>query len=96
MADIETARSYCRLLPEDGDEVTLRLCYDAAIAYLEGAGVPLMADSALYDLAVYMLTGTWYDARGTMAIGQVPAELGRTVQSIILQLRYHDAGGGFA
>ncbi len=57
-----------------------------AVQYFTNAGVtPPDADtaSAIYDLGIYMLAGTWFNARGTLAIGQVPAPLERTVQAII-------------
>lgn len=93
MADMATARRYCRILEDEPEDPVFEVCYDAAIQYMTGAGVPPMADNALYDLGVYMLTETWYDARGTMAIGQVPAPLHRSLQSIILQLRYDEGVG---
>lgn len=66
----------------------LKLCLDAAVEYFANAGVPMPTQpSAIYDLGIYMLAGTWFNARGTLAIGQVPAPLERTVQAIILQLR---------
>ena len=93
MADLEMIRAYCRILPDEPDDPILKLCYDAAIEYMEGAGVSPLQDSPLYDLGICMLAGTWYDARGTLIIGQVPAELERSIQAIILQLRYQGEAG---
>lgn len=72
----------------DPNDATLKLCLDAAVEYFTDAGVPVPTEpSAKYTLGIYMLAGTWFNARGTLAIGQVPAPLERTVQAIILQLR---------
>ena len=77
---------YCNGVDEN--DATLKLCLDAAVEYFKNAGVPTpLESSATYDLGIYMLAGTWFNARGTLAIGQVPAPLERTVQAIILQLR---------
>lgn len=95
--DMVKLLAYCRVTDE-GDP-TLLLCYNAAVAYVAGAGVKPPVDdadgnpapaAALYELLVYMLTLAWYDARGTAVIGAVPAPLERTAQALILQLR----GGG--
>lgn len=95
MPSLEGLRHYCRTDAAPGEEetdMTLMLCYGAAIEYLYGAGVAIPEDMSeagpLYDTAVYMLASTWYDARGAMVIGQVPNELSRTVQALVLQLRY--------
>ncbi len=72
----------------DENDPVLKLCLEAAIQYFANADVPApIEDSPIYDLGIYMLAGTWFNARGTLAIGQVPAPLERTVQAIILQLR---------
>ena len=87
MPSLEELAKYCNGVPDPTD-TTLDLCMRAAVEYFANAGVPAPAGaSAIYDLGIYMLAGTWYNARGTLAIGQVPAPLERTVQAIILQLR---------
>ena len=87
MPNLVELAKYCNSVPDETD-TTLDLCMRAAMEYFTNAGVAQpAAPSAIYDLGIYMLAGTWYNARGTLAIGQVPAQLERTVQAIILQLR---------
>lgn len=86
MPTVKGLAEYCNGVDEN--DSMLKLCLDAAKGYFENAGVPEPTQpSAIYDLGIYMLAGTWFNARGTLAIGQVPAPLERTVQAIILQLR---------
>lgn len=87
MPSLTELAKYCNSVP-DANDTTLDLCMRAAVEYFENAGVPAPENpSAIYDLGIYMLAGTWFNARGALAIGQVPAPLERTVQAIVLQLR---------
>lgn len=67
------------------------LCLRAAKEYLKGAGVPEKTDSALYDMACYMLAMHWYDNRGVVTIGTVQGTIALGVNSIIHQIQ--DYGG---
>ena len=67
------------------------LCLRAAKEYLKGADVPEKADSALYDMACYMLAMHWYDHRGVVTIGTVQGEIALGVNSIIHQIQ--NSGG---
>lgn len=67
------------------------LCLRAAKEYLKGAGVAERSDSALYDMACYMLAMHWYDNRGVVTIGTVQGEIALGVNSIIHQIQ--DYGG---
>ena len=84
----EFALGYC-ILPEAArEDPVFDVCYRAAIEYAENADVPEPREpSALYDLLIAMLASTWYDARGTITIGQTPHKLERTASALILSLR---------
>ena len=61
------------------------LCLRAAKEYLAGAGCPERDDSALYEMACYMLAMHWYDNRG-VAIGTVQGEIALGVHAIVHQI----------
>ena len=84
-----TAKGLSEYCPgSDENDPMLKLCLDAAVEYYRNADAPAPAEpSALYDLGIYMLAATWYNARGTLVIGQATAPMERTVQAIILSLR---------
>lgn len=59
-------KSYVRLdedAPED-EQLVLKVCLDAAIAWFEIAGVSSETDNPLYDLGVQMLALSWFENRG--------------------------------
>lgn len=70
----------------DTDRELLELAMEAAMAYLENAGVPRLENDKLYDLAVYQLGVHYFDNRGVMAEGGA-AEIPMGVNAIMHQLR---------
>ena len=61
------------------------MCLKAAKEYLANAGCPEREDSALYEMACYMLAMHWYDNRGVV-IGTVQGEVALGVHAIIHQI----------
>lgn len=83
---LERAKRYNVLDPSDADDVVLSLCIGAAEEYLANAGV-IDDGSSLYELAVYMLAGHWYENRGLVVVGTVTAEIELSMRSVLHQLK---------
>jgi len=66
-------------------DTTLQLCMDAAICWLNAAGVKPRDSDASYDLAVYRLATHYYDTRGNQEAGK--DDVPPTVMSLMHQLR---------
>lgn len=68
--------AYCRIDSlEEGDELLLQGLYDAAVSYLEQAGISEPAEEtprrAQYDLCVNYLVLDSYDRRGAQTEGSI-------------------------
>lgn len=68
--------AYCRIDSlEEGDELLLQGLYDAAVSYLEQAGISEPAEGTLrraqYDLCVNYLVLDSYDRRGAQTEGSI-------------------------
>ena len=68
--------AYCRIDSlEEGDELLLQGLYDAAVSYLEQAGISEPAEGTLrraqYDLCVNYLVLDSYDRRGAQTVGSI-------------------------
>lgn len=90
MIDLEGVKSYLRIDIAD-DDGSIQVMLDAAVSYLENAGVRQRADSEIYDLAVCMLVSHWYENRE--AVGKTDC-LVFGLLGIIHQLRLSDEGSG--
>ena len=71
--------AYCRIDSlEDGDELLLQGLYDAAVSYLEQAGISEPAEGTLrraqYDLCVNYLVLDGYDRREVTITGTIVSE----------------------
>lgn len=91
MPEIRTLMRYAAANP-DTDRGLMEVCMEAAMQWLENAGVTRREDNALYDMGVYMLATHYFDNRGVVSENsnqQIP--LG--VFSIMHQLRNEPSGG---
>lgn len=85
----EMMRQYGYYTEESYQPKMAAMCLSAAKEYLKNAGVvEPEGESALYELACYMLAMHWYDNRGVTVIGTVKdAEIALGLQSIIHQIK---------
>ena len=85
MADLTTFKAVA-VVDSDVPDTVCQLALDAAVEYLEGAGVPAPeSTSALYDNAAYRLGAFWLDHRGFPERGSDAEFFG--IGGIIHQLR---------
>lgn len=85
--DLTELKTYLRIDGGEDDQVLASL-YDAAVEYLENAGVKKSEDKhKLYDLAIKLLVSHWYDNRSGVIVGITSKSLEHSLQSIILQLK---------
>ena len=71
--------AYCRIdALEDGDRLLLETLYDAAVSYMDQAGVSEPKEGtprrSQYDLAVNYLVLSFYDQRDTVITGTIVAD----------------------
>ena len=85
MDRLERVAEYCKV--DVGDPV-IKMCYEAAVAYANNAGVPEPdKPNGDYDLLISMLALSWYDIRGTTTIGQMTHAVARTATALIISLK---------
>lgn len=83
--------AYCRIEEPTAEELlTLETLYDAAVGYLEGAGISLPPEGtprrAQYDLVVNFMVLRDFDLRDATITGTIVTD-NPTVQRIITQLK---------
>ncbi len=64
-AIMDMVRRFAGADPNEDDAV-LEMCYQAAVAWYEAAGVPSWRDDSLYQFWVCNLAAWMYDNRGSM------------------------------
>lgn len=94
-ATFEGFMKYLRPMP-DADKEDIKICFEAALADIHGAGVPEYKNNRLYDIFVYALAGHYYDNRNLQPIGASTEETQKMINSFVLKLRFAKDGQGQA
>lgn len=81
MADMDMVRRFAGADPDVGDGV-LEMCYQAAVAWYTGAGVPADPENNLYEFWVCNLAAWFYDNRGADAEQHVPRYIVESVHQL--------------
>lgn len=89
--EIQEIKEFLRIDGSDDDSF-LALLKTAAEEYCNNAGVKPMSDSKLYDLAVKMLVGHWYENRNIVAVGTITKVMEFSLNNILTQLKYSKGG----
>lgn len=85
--EIQEIKDFLKIENNDEDSFIISL-KSAAEEYCKNAGVPKMEDSKLYDLAIKMLVGHWYENRNIVAVGTITKIMEFSLSNILVQLRY--------
>ena len=79
-AELAALKAHCHI-DHNGDDAQLTALYDAAVEYMEGAGVPTPSQKCeRYTLCVFALVNDWYD--GTASLGSCTVGLRQLINQL--------------
>lgn len=92
MADMDMVRRFAGADP-DADPAVLQFCYDSAVEWYAGAGVPADTTGSLYAFWVANLAAWMYDNRGDAdAAANVPSYIVASIHQLRPKRRRGAAG----